>query len=178
MSSDTNAQHLALPGEPAFSTFRIEELKKSINQKLQNQSLPSNHITNISSVYIHYVKPVEHAISKLSDEACLERQQLDQLLSNYQSKKDTLQSLDSALDKSISSPPNSETNLTLYISPRRGTISPWSSKATNIAHVCGLEKSVKRIERGYVMRLTFQKEFDEKHLNLFQDLIHDRMTQV
>ena len=31
--------------------------------------------------------------------------------------------------------------------PRIGTISPWSSKATDIAHICGLTK-IKRIERG------------------------------
>jgi len=35
----------------------------------------------------------------------------------------------------------------LMVVPRLGTISPWSSKATDIAHVCGLEK-VRRIERG------------------------------
>src|ERR1700734_1522973 len=31
--------------------------------------------------------------------------------------------------------------------PRPGTISPWASKATDIAHNCGL-KSIGRIERG------------------------------
>jgi len=31
--------------------------------------------------------------------------------------------------------------------PRIGTVSPWSSKATDIAHVCGLA-AVRRIERG------------------------------
>ena len=35
----------------------------------------------------------------------------------------------------------------LMVVPRLGTISPWSSKATDIAHVCGLEK-VRRIERA------------------------------
>ena len=37
--------------------------------------------------------------------------------------------------------------------PRRGTISPWSSKATDIAHICGLA-SIKRIERGIAYCLT------------------------
>ncbi|MGQ3057501.1 MAG: phosphoribosylformylglycinamidine synthase [Nevskia sp.] len=36
---------------------------------------------------------------------------------------------------------------TLYVVPRLGTLSPWSSKATDIAKVCGL-KGVKRVERG------------------------------
>ncbi|MGB5132008.1 MAG: hypothetical protein WBO00_05305, partial [Steroidobacteraceae bacterium] len=35
--------------------------------------------------------------------------------------------------------------------PRPGTISPWSSKATDIAHVCGLD-FVRRIERGRLWR--------------------------
>ena len=35
----------------------------------------------------------------------------------------------------------------LYVVPRLGTLSPWSSKATDIARVCGLA-GVRRIERG------------------------------
>ena len=35
----------------------------------------------------------------------------------------------------------------IVVVPRFGTISPWSSKATDIARVCGLE-AVRRIERG------------------------------
>ena len=35
----------------------------------------------------------------------------------------------------------------VFITPRPGTISPWSSKATDIARNCGLGK-VKRLERG------------------------------
>jgi phosphoribosylformylglycinamidine synthase len=40
----------------------------------------------------------------------------------------------------------------LLVVPRPGTISPWSSKATDIAHVCGLE-AVQRIERGILYTL-------------------------
>ena len=36
--------------------------------------------------------------------------------------------------------------------PRPGTISPWSSKATDIAHVCGLD-AIERIERGIAYEL-------------------------
>ncbi|HWU69318.1 MAG TPA: phosphoribosylformylglycinamidine synthase [Stenotrophobium sp.] len=38
-------------------------------------------------------------------------------------------------------------DLTLFVVPRIGTTSPWCSKATDIAHVCGLD-GVNRIERG------------------------------
>ena len=37
--------------------------------------------------------------------------------------------------------------LFLLVTPRPGTISPWSSKSTDIAHNCGLAKVV-RLERG------------------------------
>ena len=42
----------------------------------------------------------------------------------------------------------------LYVVPRPGTISPWSSKATDIAHACDIT-AVHRIERGicYGIRL-------------------------
>ena len=42
--------------------------------------------------------------------------------------------------------------LPLLVVPRPGTISPWSSKATDIAHVCGLRR-VRRIERGILYTL-------------------------
>src|SRR5262249_6498351 len=45
------------------------------------------------------------------------------------------------------SPAGSVEMLTFFVTPRIGTTSPWSSKATDIAHVCGLA-SITRIERG------------------------------
>ncbi|MFT5115786.1 MAG: phosphoribosylformylglycinamidine synthase, partial [Parasphingorhabdus sp.] len=40
----------------------------------------------------------------------------------------------------------------LFVIPRAGTISPWSTKATDIAHHCGLTKVI-RIERGVVWNI-------------------------
>ena len=67
----------------------------------------------------------------------------------------------------------------LLVVPRAGTISPWSSKATDIAHVCGLHQ-VHRIERGVAWYLTTSDEQPLKggHLTALRDLIHDRMTEV
>ena len=67
----------------------------------------------------------------------------------------------------------------LLVVPRAGTISPWSSKATDIAHVCGLHQ-VHRIERGVAWYLTTSDEQPLKggHLTALGDLIHDRMTEV
>lgn len=45
------------------------------------------------------------------------------------------------------------TGLLVLVTPRPGTISPWSSKATNIAHNCGL-KQINRLERGIAYYVT------------------------
>lgn len=64
-----------------------------------------------------------------------------------------------------------------YVIPRQGTISPWSSKATDIAHVAGLGKKVKRIERGVVYFVEVDRVLDEKTLPSFTEDLHDRMVQ-
>ena len=66
---------------------------------------------------------------------------------------------------------------TFYVAPRVGTISPWSSKATSIAHACGLKKAVKRIERGIVFTITTDQGMDFD-LPAHADLFYDRMTQT
>ena len=62
----------------------------------------------------------------------------------------------------------------ILVVPRPGTISPWSSKATDIAHVCGLE-NIERIERGVVYYL--EGSLEEKDLAEASRLLHDRMTE-
>ncbi len=57
--------------------------------------------------------------------------------------------------------------------PRIGTISPWSSKATDIAALCGL-KGLIRLERGIAWRIT---GLDPKHRLTLAALVHDRMTE-
>lgn len=60
----------------------------------------------------------------------------------------------------------------LYVVPRIGTLSPWSSKATDIAKVCGLN-GVKRVERGRLYLLDGVKTLPAAAL---ADL-HDPMTE-
>lgn len=59
-----------------------------------------------------------------------------------------LQRLASLLDAESNSAVKTH-SLHIIITPRKGTISPWSTKATDIAHNCGFNK-VRRIERGIV----------------------------
>ncbi|WP_296802603.1 phosphoribosylformylglycinamidine synthase [Thiolapillus sp.] len=62
----------------------------------------------------------------------------------------------------------------MLVVPRPGTISPWSSKATDIAHVCDLQ-NIERIERGVVYYL--EGALDDTDLVKAGDLLHDRMTE-
>jgi phosphoribosylformylglycinamidine synthase len=62
---------------------------------------------------------------------------------------------------------------TLVVVPRIGTISPWSSKATDIARNCGLA-AVLRIERGVAY---FLSGADPSVRGAAAALLHDRMTE-
>ena len=61
----------------------------------------------------------------------------------------------------------------LLVVPRLGTISPWSSKATDIAHICGLAK-VRRIERG-IRYVVVGEVVDEAALRARAARPHDRV---
>jgi phosphoribosylformylglycinamidine synthase len=66
----------------------------------------------------------------------------------------------------------------LLVVPRPGTISPWSSKATDIARNCGLAK-VRRLERGTAFYLSdAEGAMDEDLWNACSAVLHDRMTQA
>ncbi len=65
----------------------------------------------------------------------------------------------------------------LLIVPRPGTISPWSSKASDIAHVCGLD-AVRRIERGRIWRVDAERPLHPERLAALAALLHDRMTEA
>ncbi len=65
----------------------------------------------------------------------------------------------------------------LLVIPRPGTISPWSSKATDITHNCGLPV-IKRVERGIAYFIESARSLSEAQLNLIKPLLHDRMTEI
>ncbi len=89
----------------------------------------------------------------------------------------------SVLDRLLSYGPASEnqrepadSRLRLVV-PRPGTISPWSSKATDILHHCGLP-SVRRIERGVAYYLSLSRELTADEQGFVDLRLHDRMTQA
>ena len=65
----------------------------------------------------------------------------------------------------------------LYVIPRHGTISPWSSKATDIAVACDLTP-VRRIERGICYALQFRGSVAQDEVLQLSRLLFDRMTET
>src|SRR6266567_3154889 len=67
----------------------------------------------------------------------------------------------------------------LLVVPRPGTISPWSSKATDIAHNCSLT-TVSRIERGIAYRVAIRdgRPLADGERAVLLSNIHDRMTEA
>ena len=109
---------LTLLGSSALSAFRSQRLLDA----LQKQGLP---IAGIQARYEHFVW--------LHQSLTTEQQNL---LSNL---------LDYGVP--LDNPSDEASSIVLRVLPRLGTVSAWASKATDIAHNCGLSE-VHRIERG------------------------------
>ena len=140
---------LILRGAPALSPFRSQKLLAS----LQNQ------IPEISSVSAEF----QHFIRVNDDLSPQELQILEKLLTYGPS-----------LEEGESG--SEQTDALFLVVPRPGTISPWSSKATNIASNCGLNK-VQRIERGLAYHIVSEQTLTEEQQAVVSDLLHDRMTE-
>ncbi len=105
----------------------------------------------ISAQFIHFV----HAAAALNPQ---ERVRLDALLSYGEPV--TPGSADAAF----------------LVVPRLGTISPWASKATDIAHNTGLS-TVRRIERGTLYRIASKRSSALRDPSTVAAILHDRMTE-
>ena len=136
---------LPLRGVTALSDFRVEKLL----QKAAALGLPE---VKLKSEFWYFV-----GSEKALDAATVEK----------------LQALLAA--QSVEQTPKAREGLHLFlVTPRLGTISPWASKATNIAENCGLE-GIERIERGMAVWLEGRLNDDEKQQ--WAALLHDRMTE-
>ena len=148
-----------LPGPADLSDFRRNRLAKAIGAK------------DLQAIWVYYISLHE----TLGDEHA---KILDQLLEGG-SYPDSTDPLYSALHGAVvngDSPKDKGVHL-FYVSPRQGTISPWSSKATNIAHVCGLGDVVKRVEKGTLFAATFEQPLGDGGLEN-NDALYDRMTET
>ena len=144
---------LQLSGPAALSKFRTDKLLKSIGEFCTDN-------LQIQANFVYFVD----LESALSDQ---ELEILGELLEGP------------GLDFQNKNLHTTESSMTLlWVAPRPGTISPWSSKATDIAHNCGL-KQISRIERGIEYRFESQEQgIKQDDLRNIHALIHDRMTEV
>ncbi len=109
---------------------------------------------------------------------------LEHLYAEYLHFADIERALDDAeqatLDKLLSYGPSATVEepqgRMLLVIPRLGTISPWASKATDIAHNCGLGK-IRRLERGIAYYLQAKGEITDHQWQQAAALLHDRMIE-
>src|SRR5271165_809381 len=141
----------SLLGGPALSQFRLDKL-------LAELKMIEPRVTSISSRFIHFVRS-----ARLPD-----GQQMAQLarLLRY---GPTIE--EATAPRQGAAPP-----IELTVTPRAGTVSPWSSKATDIAQVCGLG-FVQRLERGTAYYLDAAVPLSAADLHPLSALLHDRMTE-
>ena len=143
---------LQINGGPAFSAFRTRKLQYSIDAA----DIPAVLIATRFEHLVDLVEPLENA----------EVSKLERLLT-YGAKPDD------PLNADEIDPPF---NLELLVIPRIGTISPWSSKATDIAQICGLSR-VRRIERGISYAFGLEAALTATQQSQLAELIHDRMIE-
>ena len=137
-----------LEGPVACSRFRLDK-------KLALIRATAPWVDAIAGRYVHFVDV----------DAALDPEQRGRLhaLLDYGSRESSPATFDSALD--------------LYVTPRFGTISPWSSKATDIARRCGLAH-VRRIERGVHWRISCAGDRKKAAIDSAAAVLHDPMTET
>ena len=137
---------ILLFGTDAYSPFRMDAIKDSI-AKLDPEIGP----LEICAKWVYALLPaggkevpaaeLQRAASLLNAESC-----------------------------DAAAPCGYENGSTFFVTPRKGTISPWSSKATDIFRNCGL-KSIARVERG--IRFEVSRELSPKSYAA----LYDKMTE-
>ncbi len=140
---------LCIRGNVALSDFRLSKLLPEL----------AGRIPGLADVHAEFVHLLNIAEADLAPE--------------------TRQRIEALLDYGPRVPSREVHANPLFVVPRPGTISPWSSKATDIARNCGLEE-VRRIERGTAW---YGWDVDgsavcPKRMIGAATLIHDRMTEV
>ncbi|HLY52889.1 MAG TPA: phosphoribosylformylglycinamidine synthase [Steroidobacteraceae bacterium] len=138
---------LEIPGPPALSAFRIAKL-------LDRLITLEPAVSALSARFVHFAD-LDRSLSEP------ERRVLAQLLTYGPS-------LPAEGDAG---------GARVLIVPRAGTISPWSSKATDIVHVCGLSQ-VRRVERGIEYRLRSARPLGAPQLMRLSSALLDRMTEM
>ena len=148
------AHFSCFPGASALSDFRQTRLLETLTRIDPN-------ITGVRGQYLHFV----NAQTPLSAE---DNAKIEALMHYGDPLEETKER---------------GTAETFLVVPRFGTVSPWASKATDIAHLCGLTQ-VRRIERGVEYTVTLKsgllggkKALSDEARAAVAAALHDRMTE-
>lgn len=141
---------LILRGAPALSAFRLDKLIEKI-------SVIHPEISLLRAEFVHFAD-LNAALGEARQAI------LAQLLHYGPEHEETSQA-------------NLDGATLLLAVPRPGTISPWSSKATDIAHNCALHE-VDRLERGIAWYFSLPESLSDDQHTALRALVHDRMTEA
>ncbi|KAL6300069.1 CobB/CobQ-like glutamine amidotransferase domain-containing protein [Sparassis latifolia] len=153
---------LVLPGYSYLSRTKRDTLLKNIQRDCPN-------ILLVDAVYLHLVACCSPAVEQeLAEPTSPERKILDRLLDYGDDIRlpGTTEAL--RFNQNVA-----------YVLPRPGSISPWSSKATDIAAICNLRNHIERLEHGVAFVFTTTgAAITSEDLQKISHLLHDRMTHV
>ncbi|MBJ7556962.1 phosphoribosylformylglycinamidine synthase [Marinomonas spartinae] len=138
---------LTLHGSAALSAFRKAKLLANMQA-----SVPS--VIDVDAQFLHFVELADDQTLSVEQQTVLQR----------------------ALAYGPKSSQVSSSEQSVLVVPRLGTISPWSSKATDILHNCGLTV-VSRVERGVEYFIHSAVPLTAEELDLLSAMLHDRMTE-
>src|SRR6202051_1164505 len=156
----------SLFGAPALSKFRLDKL-------LHVLKTDEPRVRGLAARWVHFVDA-----TRALDER--ELQVLEKLLTYGARDSDLRASSGSGSGGHRSDGHRSDGHRSgghrILVTPRLGTESPWSSKATDIVHVCGLD-AVRRVERGTVYFIQSTAALEQAELRRLAVHLHDRMTE-
>ncbi len=141
-----NTKVIILQGDSSTSIFNLNKLNHKLKNELHNTSITILNVTNIYLVHI-----------QVSVEQSLNVRRMEKLLAA----------------EIVSKEKSNHCLHCLYIAPRTGTISPWSSKATDILHNCGFGEVI-RIEHAKALEFSSAIEGDK----IIACELHDRMMEM
>lgn len=143
---------LILPGAPALSDFRTTRLLAAVTAR-------GHAVQHLSARFVHFVQSRR--------DLSADEQRILAALLTYGPR---------APDGNDDTAQLAAERLVVVV-PRPGTTSPWSSKATDIAHVCGLD-AIERIERGIAYELRAAGGLTKDQLRAIAPALYDRMTEA
>lgn len=139
-------------GNSAFSDFRLCGLRHKITEKSGLKTPPELRAVQVFFLELEHSNPLSPSVES------------------------RIQSLLGARKTKMKAVLNEREGF--YVTPRKGAISPWSSKATDIFHNCGLTE-IKRVEHGihYLLVDPQEQPIPLTEIQNILPLLHDRMTE-